>query len=166
MAAVTKKISRKDIAKMSFRDFLRAAKGPYGRLFSYMRPYMRRFWLGMLFGICFAAANAMLLFVIKHAGDLVLPSEQTAHEVAKTGSLMPSVPLPGFLREWAKPGADGRAPLQFVVTVCMAIPLIMAIRGLFSYLNSYCVLWVSQRVLDDIRQQVYRHTLGQAMEFF
>jgi ATP-binding cassette, subfamily B, bacterial MsbA len=166
MAAATKKISRKDIAKMSFRDFLRVAKGPYGRLFSYMRPYMRRFWMGMLFGICFAGANAMLLFVIKHAGDLVLPSQTTAAEVAKTGSLMPSVPLPGAVREWAKPGEDGRAPLRFVVTVCMAIPVIMAIRGLFSYLNSYCILWVSQRVLDDIRQQVYRHTLGQAMEFF
>jgi subfamily B ATP-binding cassette protein MsbA len=166
MAAATKKISRKDIAKMSFRDFLRVAKGPYGRLFSYMRPYMRRFWMGMLFGICFAGANAMLLFVIKHAGDLVLPSQTTAEEVVKTGSLMPSVPLPGVVREWAKPGEDGRAPMQFVVTVCMAIPLIMAIRGLFSYLNSYCILWVSQRVLDDIRQQVYRHTLGQAMEFF
>jgi ATP-binding cassette, subfamily B, bacterial MsbA len=166
MAAATKKISRKDIAKMSFRDFLHAAKGPYGRLFSYMRPYMRRFWLGMVFGICFAGANALLLFIIKHAGDLVLPSPETAQKVAQTGSVMPSVPLPEAVREWAQPSEDGRAPVAFVVAVCMIIPVVMAIRGLFSYLNAYCVLWVSQRVLDDIRQQVYRHTLGQAMEFF
>ena len=163
MAGATKKISRKDIAKMSFRDFLRAAKGPYGRLFSYMQPYMRRFWLGILFGICFAGANALLLLVVKHAGDLVLPSG--APGGAQGGAPM-QVQLPEFVRAWAQPGADGRAPLGFVVAVCMAIPLMMALRGLFSYLNAYCVLWVSQRVLDDIRQQVYRRTLGQSMEFF
>jgi ATP-binding cassette, subfamily B, bacterial MsbA len=164
MAAATKKISRKDIAKMSFRDFARAAKGPYGRLFSYMRPYMRRFWLGLFFGICFAGANALLLFVVKHAGDLVMPSAETLAELRNGGGAYQH--LPPTLRAWAQPGEDGRAPLHFVVTVCMAIPVIMAIRGLFSYLNAYCVLWVSQRVLDDIRQQVYRRTLGQAMEFF
>ena len=64
MASGSKKISRKDIAKMSFRDFLHAAKGPYGRLFSFMRPYMRRFWMAMICGICFAGANAALLFVL------------------------------------------------------------------------------------------------------
>src|SRR5687767_5267290 len=164
MAAVTKKISRKDIAKMSFRDFLRAAKGPYGRLFSYMRPYMRRFWLGLAFGICFAAANAALIFVVKHAGDLVMPSAQTLEELKRGGGTYAH--MPEFIRNWAAPGPDGRAPFHFVVAVCMAIPVIMAIRGLFSYLNAYCVLWVSQRVLDDIRQQVYRSTLGQAMEFY
>ena len=163
MAPATKKISRKDIAKMSFRDFLGAAKGPYGRLFSYMRPYMRRFWLGIVFGVCFAGANALLLLVVKHAGDLVLPSGQAA--AAQAGAPM-QMQLPEFVREWARPGPDGRAPIGFVVAVCMAIPLMMALRGLFSYLNAYCVLWVSQRVLDDIRQQVYRRTLGQSMEFF
>ncbi len=42
----------------------------------------------------------------------------------------------------------------------------MLLRGVCSYLNSYFMLWVSVRVLDDIRQQVFRHTLGQSMEFF
>jgi subfamily B ATP-binding cassette protein MsbA len=42
----------------------------------------------------------------------------------------------------------------------------MAVRGAFSYLNTYCLLWVSQRVLDDIRQSLFRHLLGQSLEFF
>ena len=149
---------------MSFRDFLRAAKGPYGRLFSYMRPYMRRFWMGLVFGVCFAGANAVLIFVVKHAGDFVMPSPEVLEEIKRGGGLVSR--LPESVRVWASPGPDGRAPLHFVVALCMAIPVIMAIRGLFSYLNAYYMLWVSQRVLDDIRQNVYRHTLGQAMEFF
>ena len=155
MAETTKKISRKDIAKMSFGDFLRSAREPYRRLFSYLKPYRRRFWLGIFFGVCFAGANAGLVWVMKHAGDLVMPSSDR-----------PASTLPGILREWATPGPDGRAPMGVVVLVCLTIPVAMALRGLFSYLNAYCVLWVSQHVLDDIRQQVYRHTLGQALEFF
>src|SRR4029079_11717406 len=56
--------------------------------------------------------------------------------------------------------------LGTVLAICATIPLLMALRGLCSYLNSYFMLWVSVRVLDDIRQQVFRHTLGQSMEFF
>ena len=159
MAKETKRISRKDIAKMSLGDFLGAARGPYGRLFSYMKPYMGRFWAGIFFGVCFAASNAALVFVFKHVGDLVL----TGAPDAKADSLSH---LPEAIRAWAAPGADGRSPQHVVLAICMLIPAVMAVRGLFSYLNAYCVLWVSQRVLDDIRQQVYRHTLGQAMEFF
>ncbi len=155
MSTGSKRISRKDIAKMSFRDFVRTARAPYARLFSYLKPYKGRFWLGMFFGVCFALTNAAMLWVFKHAGDLVMPSADT-----------PPLKLPGFLHDWAGPGTDGRAPARVVIAVCLTIPLVMALRGLFSYLNAYCVLWVSQRVLDDIRQQVYRHTLGQALEFF
>ena len=162
MANASKRISRKDIAKMSFRDFLGAAKGPYGRLFGYMKPYMGRFWAGMFFGICFAAANAALLFVFRHAGDLVL----TGGKPLDAEKLKKLADLPAFIRDFAAPGPDGRSSFQFVLAVCLTIPAVMTVRGLFSYLNAYCVLWVSQRVLDDIRQQVYRHTLGQAMEFF
>ncbi len=140
---------------MSFGDFLRTAREPYRRLFSYLKPYRRRFWLGIFFGVCFAVANAGLVWVMKNAGDLVMPSAGK-----------PVSSLPHFLRDWATPGPDGRSPMGIVILVCLAIPVAMALRGLFSYLNAYCVLWVSQRVLDDIRQQVYRHTLGQALEFF
>ena len=156
---MAKRISRKDMAKLSFRDFLRTARGPYGRLFGYMKPYMGRFWAGIFFGICFAAANAALVFVFKNVGDLVLtgsPGDRADH-IAN---------LPEYLREWASPGPDGRSPFRVVLAICLLVPAVMAVRGLFSYLNAYCVLWVSQRVLDDIRQEVYRHTLGQAMEFF
>ena len=59
----------------------------------------------------------------------------------------------------------GSAALWEVVLICASIPALMAVRGVFSYLNAYCLLWVSQRVLDDIRQQL-RHLLGQSLEFF
>ena len=69
----TKKISRKDIAKMSFSDFLRAAREPYRRLFSYLRPYRGRFFLGIFFGGLFGAIQGLLIFDIQFVAGAVFP---------------------------------------------------------------------------------------------
>jgi subfamily B ATP-binding cassette protein MsbA len=153
MAAV-KKISRKDIAKMSFRDFLRASREPYRRLFSYLQPYRGRFIAGILFGALFGAVQALLVFDVQYVAGAVFAD----HHATKKVALAKWFPQ---LNEFHFNGSLG-----MVLAICATIPLLMALRGLCSYLNSYCMLWVSVRVLDDIRTQVFRHTLGQSMEFF
>ncbi len=149
-----KKVSRKDIAKMSFRDFLRASREPYRRLFSYLKPYRMRFAMGILFGALFGAVQALFVFDIQYVAGAVFP-EHRAHKVVWFVKFFP----------WL---ADMHlsSDIGTVLLICATIPLLMALRGLCSYLNAYCMLWVSVRVLDDIRQQVFRHTLGQSMEFF
>ncbi len=150
----TKKISRKDIAKMSFTDFLREARGPYARLFSYLRPYRTRFVGGILFGALFGIVQALLVFDVQYVAGAVFPD---GHATA-----------PGPVVKWF----PSLAHLQInpsgltVLLICASIPALMALRGLCGYLNSYCMLWVSVRVLDDIRTEVFRHTLGQSLEFF
>jgi len=42
----------------------------------------------------------------------------------------------------------------------------MVARGVCSYLNSYCMAWVSFRVLRDIRTQLFGHLLSQSLDFF
>lgn len=150
----TKKVSRKDIAKMSFADFLRAAKKPYQRLFSYLRPYRGRFFLGILFGALFGLVQAILIFDVQFVAGTVF-AEGKAH-------------LPEKIAQWAPwlVNLSLSPSLGNVLLICATIPLLMGLRGVCSYLNSYCMLWVSVRVLDDIRKEVFRHTLGQSMEFF
>ncbi|HET6409062.1 MAG TPA: ABC transporter transmembrane domain-containing protein [Chthoniobacteraceae bacterium] len=151
----TKKISRKDIAKMSFGDFLRAAKEPYRRLFSYLRPYRGRFLLGILFGGLFGAIQGLLIFDIQFVAGAVFPD----HEAKATSAVVKWFPQLANLR-------FSDSGLGTVLTICATIPLLMGIRGLCGYLNSYCMLWCSVRVLDDIRQDVFKRTLAQSMEFY
>ena len=149
-----KKLSRKDIAKMSFGDFVRASREPYSRLFSYLKPYRTRFAFGILFGALFGAVQALLVFDIQYVAGAVFPE----HQAMGGGALVKWFPQLAGIR------VDANATT--VMLICASIPALMLLRGLCSYLNSYCMLWVSVRVLDDIRQQVFRHTLGQSMEFF
>ncbi|HEX8294979.1 MAG TPA: ABC transporter transmembrane domain-containing protein [Chthoniobacteraceae bacterium] len=151
---MAKKLSRKEIARMSFGDFVREARGPYARLFSYLRPYRARFFAGILFGGLFGVVQALLVFDVQFVAGAVFPQH------AATGG--------GVLVRWFPQLAQFRidnSPTT-VMLICASIPMLMLLRGLCGYLNSYCMLWCSVRILDDIRQEVFRHTMGQSMEFF
>ena len=42
----------------------------------------------------------------------------------------------------------------------------MVARGVFSFLNGYCMAWVSARVLQDLRTKLFQHLISQSLEFF
>jgi subfamily B ATP-binding cassette protein MsbA len=151
----SKKISRKDIAKMSFREFMRVSQAPYLRLAGYLKPYRGRFFLGVFFGALFGVANGALVLLIRWVVPIIFPDGQA--QAIKVPSWIP-IQLPEI--------HPHTATFWEVVLLCLSIPALMAVRGLFSYLNSYCLLWVSQHVLDDIRKSLFRHLLAQSLEFF
>ncbi len=150
-----KKLSRKDISKMSFGAFVKASREPYRRLFSYLTPYRARFAMGILSGALFGIVQAMLIFDVQYVAAAVFDEGHKARKAVAIVKWFPELANLHFTRS-----------IWTVLAICATIPLLMLLRGLCSYLNSYCMLWVSVRVLDDIRQQVFRHTLGQSMEFF
>ncbi len=153
--ASSKKISRKDIAKMSFRDFMRVSREPYVRLAGYLKPYRARFFFGMLFGALFGIANGAVILLIRQVVPIVFPDGKSA-----------TFAMPTWLPFHVPAVHAGAATFWEVVLICATIPVLFLIRGIFSYLNAYCLLWVSMRVLDDIRQSLFRHLLGQSLEFF
>ncbi len=151
----SKKISRKDIAKMSLGQFLRESREPYMRLASYLKPYKVRFLFGVLFGALFGLANGALVLLIKQVVPLVFPDGSDR-----------MLKIPRWMPVHMPPIQAGHATLWQICLLCASIPALMMVRGIFSYLNAYCLLWVSQRILDDIRTSLFRHILAQSLEFF
>src|SRR4029453_14958403 len=50
--------------------------------------------------------------------------------------------------------------------ICLAIPVIMTLRSLCSYGSTYCMQWVSNRVVSDIRNQLFSKMVRNSMDFF
>ena len=294
-----KKYSRKEVAKMSPAEFAAAARGPYGKLLAYLKPYRKRFIIGLLCGAVYGALNGLLVFTVHGVTQKVLPpdkepgrnntrvtevwfadrelpevkaaletsqlpaAEQAAalsayetfrkalHERTLTAAppdpkadplelltLPPALPaefalmleaqrhlvvnpprktkareilaqllaLPETERRhrtsWAqyliaemesdrvakreafdklqataanpafsdvlKLSAQVPPPksLRLIILVCASIPGIMLLRAVFGYLNSYCLVWVSLKLLDRIRGDLFAKILGQSQEFF
>ncbi len=56
--------------------------------------------------------------------------------------------------------------INSIVLICLAIPAIMTVRSLCSYGNSYYMNWVSNKVVTDIRGQLFGKIVRHSMDFF
>jgi subfamily B ATP-binding cassette protein MsbA len=56
--------------------------------------------------------------------------------------------------------------IDSIVWICLAIPLVMTVRSLCNYGNAYYMNWVSNKVVTDIRNQLFGKILRHSMDFF
>ncbi len=136
--------------KLSLREAVVASKGMYPRLFSYVKPYKWRFVVGIIFGFLFGILNGLVAPVIAKVANVVfhgaIPSAKT---IFKHSELL---------------SAGGK--IDSIVWVCLLIPFLMAIRSLLSFGNAYYMNWVSNRVVMDIRNELFGKLLNHSMDFY
>lgn len=170
-----KRISRKDISNMSTLEFVKVAMGPYRQLAGYLGPYKGRFALGIFFGALYGLVNGAMVLTIKFVGEVVfankdvdkefqgMVAELPAEKVAEAGG---AIEVVGDTFRDVAAATGGSAFTPGLMMVAMLVPAIMLLRGLCGYMNSYCMLWVSLRVLSDIRIKLFRRLMGQSLDFY
>ncbi|HJT46300.1 MAG TPA: ABC transporter ATP-binding protein [Chthoniobacterales bacterium] len=136
--------------KLSFWETMRTAWGPYRRLYSYAGPYKWRFMLGLALGITYGLVNSLLPLAVLRVSNFVF------HGAA------PNPKMVFAHREMLNVGPK----IDSIVWICLAIPLIMTVRSLCSYGNAYYMNWVSNRVVNDVRNQLFAKVLHHSMDFF
>jgi subfamily B ATP-binding cassette protein MsbA len=137
--------------KLSFRETLAASRGLYGRLFSYVKPYKWRFIIGIAFGLLFGAVNSLLPFVIARVGAFIF------------GGAVPTS-TKALLQH--REVLTGGPKIDSIWIVCLLIPVVMTARSLLSYGNAYYMNWVSNRVVMDIRNELFGKMIHHSMDFF
>jgi len=162
---ISKKISRKEIVKLSPKELWELSKGVYGRLFAYMKPYRLRFTIGAILGILSGLFNAVMLAGFQIIFDIVLPATES-------GVLKSKIPFLGNFNPvawieqmgWKSPEAS--APMWVVVVACSCIPVLMLANGMLTYFADYMISWVGNRMLYSLRNDTFRSLLGQSLSFF
>jgi subfamily B ATP-binding cassette protein MsbA len=143
-------VPRPSKKRLSFWQTLRAAGGPYRRLFSYVKPYKGRFILGLAFGFAFGLVNSLFPLVVSRVTSFIFRG------AAPNPLILTSDP--GFL--------DSGPKINSILAICLAIPAVMTVRSLLSYANAYYMNWVSNKVVSDIRMQLFGKMLRHSMDFF
>ena len=138
--------------KPSVWQTLRKGWGPYKRLYGYVKPYRGRFILGLGFGIAFALISSLLPLVLANVTSVVFHGNTP-------GSPQQLASNPEVL-------SSGPKLTSSIIWLCLAIPAVMTIRSLFSYGNAFFMNWVSNRVLTDIRDELFTKMVGHSMDFF
>jgi len=136
--------------KQSFWQTLRAASGPYRRLLGYIKPYKVRFIVGLLLGFAYGGVSSLLPLAISRVTGTIFHG--TAPDPTALSSNLGAL--------------DTGPKINSIVLICLAIPAIMTMRSLCSYGNTYCMQWVSNKVVTDIRGQLFNKMVRLSMDFF
>ena len=136
--------------KQSLWQTLHAASGSYRRLYGYVKPYKARFIMGLALGLAYGGVNSLFPLAIARVTTTIF------HGAA---------PNPMAVRH--NLGVLDTGPkINSIVLICLAIPAIMTLRSLCSYGSTYCMQWVSNRVVTDIRSQLFSKMVRNSMDFF
>ena len=136
--------------KLSLRETLVASKGLYPRLFGYVKPYRWRFVVGLIFGLLFGAVSGLLpLAVAKVASVIFNGAVPSAKDIFAHRELLNTGP-----------------GITSIIWICLVIPCVMMARSFLSYGNAYYMNWVSNRVVMDIRNELFGKLLNHSMDFY
>ena len=136
------------------------------RVWSLVQPYRSRLVLGLVCGFLFAGANAVLLVAVNIVVNLIFGASATASLSDQLKN------VPGFARPLLERLIASLPDLQSpdsrlgTTLAILTIPAIMFARGLFSYLNTYLMMWVGIRAVADLRTRLFNHLLNLSLKFF
>ena len=136
--------------KQSFWQTLRNASGSYRRLYGYVKPYKARFITGLALGLAYGGVNSLFPIAIARVTSTIFKG--AAPNPMGMGSNIHAL--------------DTGPKINSIILICLAIPAIMTVRSLCSYGSTYCMQWVSNKVVSDIRNQLFSKMLHNSMDFF
>lgn len=135
------------------------------RIWRLARPYRFRLVLGILAGLIGGLIEPLMIATIGFVYGLIFPdaggkpiTEELRH-------------APEFIRHWGASVQDGLAkgvaaqPWALAGLVA-AIPIVVAFRGLFAYLNVYFLQWAAVRTIADLRTRLFEHITRLSAAFF
>ena len=130
-------------------ETIKATWRPYKRLYGYVHPYKWRFVVGLAAGIAFGAISSLLPIVLANVTSFIFhgtapsPAAMAHRDVFLAGPKINSIAL-----------------------ICLAIPVVMSLRSFASYINAYYMNWVSNKVVTDIRTELFNKIARHSMDFF
>jgi subfamily B ATP-binding cassette protein MsbA len=151
------------------------------KVFRFGWPYFHKYWprltAGILLGVLFGLSNASFVWATK---TLITRMSPPAASVAPVARKIEGVDEKKFSQQlkarlergtqvlvdpWL-PAVGRPVDWRQVLGGLFFFPLLVAVRGFVGYLSSYCMAWVSERVVNDLRVDVLKKLSGLSLDFF
>lgn len=142
---------------------------------AYLRRYRTRLFVGLLFSVLFALSNASFVWATRTITDRFDPKPARVEESspAKPGiasaisqRLMEiNTAARKFMEPWL-PRIGEPLSTRHIAGLLLFFPLLVAFRGVTDYLSNYCMGWVSERVIRDVRLDIMEKLSTLSLDFF
>ena len=142
-------------------------------------PYLKRYWArfvaGVLLGVLFGLSNASFLWAVNTLIKRMSPPAAITASVSAPPAVAPGY-WRGQVAQWKEsidravdpwlPMMHRRVDWRQITGGLLLLPLLVALRGYLGFLSSYCLAWVSERVVNDLRIDVLKKLTGLSIDFF
>ena len=140
-------------------------------------PYFGRYWprlvAGVTLGILFGLSNASFVWATKTLISRMSPAEAREPAAAPDSQQKFLTRLvnraeavsEAWVDEWL-PESGTRLTTRQVIGGLLFFPLLVGMRGFIGYGSSYCMAWVSERVVNDLRVDVLKKLSGLSLDFY
>jgi len=142
-------------------------------------PYLRRYWVrlaaGVVFGILFGISNGSFVWATKTLIERMAPQTEAQVKLeqkqakparyfdrlkaqldAKTHRVVDAwLPYAGRAVDWRQ-----------VLGGLLIFPALVAFRGAMGYVSSYCMAWVGEKVVNDLRTDVLVKLNTLSLDYF
>jgi len=137
----------------------------FRRLFNLAKPYWPRLVLGIVFGFLGGLVEPLLVLLVPLVGRVVFAGADAAN-----GSLLNNLSpkwqayVDDFVSLFSASGTSPAATMK--ILAISLVPLVFILRGVFSYLNVYCLQWAATRAITDLRIRLFAHLQNLSVGFF
>ncbi len=182
-----KRISRTQVSKLSQAEQWELTKDVYSKLYRYMEPFRKRLFTGIFLSVISGLFSVVILgglnlvFTVVLSGNhdkepapIVAPAAPAGSPTDVTAPVPVAPPA-----EVKKPkmgkldftkyfniDTSKKLPLSEAILLCSLVPLLIFMRGILGFLAKYCMLWVGNRVLYQLRNDVFRSVLNHSLGYF
>jgi len=143
------------------------------RLLSYVKPHWRSLSLALVFMLFFAFFSGFSIGMISPFMEVLFqsPSVQQREELRQDVSLDISGPnalqqVRDYIQLKAQKYLLSSRPLVSLERICFIILIVMLLKNLFNYGQTYLIASVEQRVIRDLRDRLYSHLYCLPLSFF
>jgi subfamily B ATP-binding cassette protein MsbA len=138
----------------------------FHRLLGLSKPYRLRLALGIAFGFLSGLVEPLLVLVIPVVGLVVFTGAGADSASAVLKNLSPRLQtIADTIASWFSHSESSPAAVVKILVILL-VPFMFILRGLFSYLNVYCLQWVAIRAITDLRTRLFAHLQNLSVGFF
>jgi subfamily B ATP-binding cassette protein MsbA len=144
----------------------------YLRIISYLKPYYKHIILVIFFNFGFVVTSALSVWMVAPVITVFFEEATQVREQSVQEPPPPETAEVSFfdLNAWLKnniqellPRGD---PLDTLKWLCIFIFFIFLLKNFFVFSEFFWMTYVEQRVVRDLREQVYERIINQSMNFF
>jgi subfamily B ATP-binding cassette protein MsbA len=143
----------------------------YRRIISYLRPYVKQIVLILVFNILFVIFNTLAIWMVAPVVSTLFG--ETGDKTVQVETIENEQPAePGILNThaWLKHKVQQflvrEERLETLKILCLMLFLSFFLKNTFSFCEAWYVSFIEQRVIKDLRDQVYTHLLSLPLAYF